>query len=120
MQNASIKSCNLKLSRPEDLLTFIVEYGDESVFPNIRFALQVMLTMPGSTASCERCFSKLKLILSLSYLRASMSQSRLRESEKPDYDKNHIRICFNKGTESVVLISMLCYLNKKRLDALMF
>ena len=26
------------ISRPEDLLLFIVQYGDESVFPNIRVA----------------------------------------------------------------------------------
>ena len=34
-------SANLKLSRPEDLLTFIVECGDESVFPNLLIALQI-------------------------------------------------------------------------------
>ena len=45
LQNASIKSCKLKLSRPEHLLTFIAEYVDESVFPNLRIVLQeVMLT----------------------------------------------------------------------------
>ena len=30
---------NVRLSRPEDLFTFIVEYGDESIFPNLRIAL---------------------------------------------------------------------------------
>ena len=30
---------NVRLSRPEDLLTFIVEYGDENIFPNLRIAL---------------------------------------------------------------------------------
>ena len=49
---------NVRLSRPEDLLTFLVEYGDEIVFPNLRIALQILL------ASCEQFFSKLKLILS--------------------------------------------------------
>ena len=34
LHNASIKSCNLKLSRSEDLLALVVEYGDESGFPN--------------------------------------------------------------------------------------
>ena len=29
----------------EDLLMFIVEYGDESVFPNLRIALKIMLTI---------------------------------------------------------------------------
>ena len=66
---------NVRLSRPEDLLTFIVKYGDESVFPNLRIALQILLTVAVSIASCERSFSKLKLILS--YLRSSMSQKRL-------------------------------------------
>ena len=36
---------NVRLSRPENLLTFIVEYGGESVFPNLRIALQILLTV---------------------------------------------------------------------------
>ena len=66
---------NVRLSRPEDLLTFIVEYGHESVFPNLWVALQILLIVVVSIASCERSFSKLKLILS--YLRSSISQKRL-------------------------------------------
>jgi len=69
------RRASLKLTRPEDLLTFIVEYGDESLFPNLRIAVQIMLTLAVSIASCERSFSKLKL--NLSYLRASVSQDRL-------------------------------------------
>ena len=65
----------VRLSRPEDLLTFIVEYGDESIFSKLRIALQILLTVAVSMASCKRSFSKLKLILS--YLRSSMSQERL-------------------------------------------
>ena len=45
------------------------------MFPNIRIALQILLTIAVPIASCERSFSKLKLILS--YLRASMGKSRL-------------------------------------------
>jgi len=45
-------------------MIFIAEHGDESVFPNLRIALQIMLKMAVSTASCEQTFSKLKLILS--------------------------------------------------------
>ena len=63
---------SVRLSRPEDLLTFIVEYEDESVFPNLGIALQILLTVAVYKASCEQSFSKLKLILS--YLRSSMSQ----------------------------------------------
>ena len=44
---------NVKLSRPEDLLTFIVEYGDKSVFPNLRIAFQILLTVAVLIASCE-------------------------------------------------------------------
>ena len=62
---------NVRLSRPEDIFTFIVKYGDESVFPNLQIALQILLTVAVSIASCEQSFSKLKLILS--YLRSSMS-----------------------------------------------
>ena len=64
-----------RLSRPEDLLTFIVKYGDESLFPNLRITLQILLTVAVSLASCERSFDKLKLILS--YLRSVMNQERL-------------------------------------------
>ncbi|ESN97923.1 hypothetical protein HELRODRAFT_153844, partial [Helobdella robusta] len=45
------------------------------VFPNLRVALQILLTIAVSIASCERSFSKLKIILS--YLRASMGQDKL-------------------------------------------
>ena len=53
---------NVRFSRPEDLLIFVVEYGDESVFSNLWIALQILLIVV-SIASCERSFSKLKLIL---------------------------------------------------------
>ena len=85
----------MKISRPEELLEFIVQYGDESVFANLRIAIQIILTIAISIASCEKSFSKLKLILS--YLRASMGQGRLcdlallsverEETEKTDFDR---------------------------------
>ena len=59
---------------PLDLLSFILSYGDD-VFPNLRIALQILLIIAVSIASCERSFNKLKFILS--YLRASMGQQRL-------------------------------------------
>lgn len=61
-------------STPLELLSFIVSFGDD-VFPNLRIALQILLTIAVSIASCERSFSKLKLILS--HLRTSMGQDRL-------------------------------------------
>ncbi|KAI8784290.1 Zinc finger MYM-type protein 1 [Biomphalaria glabrata] len=57
-------------STPLELLSFIISYGND-IFPN----LQIMLTISVSVASCERSFSKLKIILT--YLRASMGQERL-------------------------------------------
>ena len=58
---------------PIELLSFIISYGDD-VFPNLRIALQILLTIAVSIASCERSFSKLKIILS--YLHSSMGQDR--------------------------------------------
>ena len=43
--------------------------------PNVTEALKLFLTICVSVASCERSFSKLKLIKN--YLRSTMSQSRL-------------------------------------------
>ena len=34
---------NMKISRPEELLEYIVQYGDESVFPDLHIAIQIML-----------------------------------------------------------------------------
>lgn len=80
-------------STPLELISFIVSYGDD-VFPNLRIALQILLTIAVSIASCERSFSKLKLILS--YFRASVGQDRLSDlallsvekqtAEKIDFD----------------------------------
>jgi hypothetical protein len=66
---------DLNITKPQELLEFIVQYGDEGVFPNLRISLQILLTIAVSIASCERSFSKLKLILS--YLRTTMGQQRL-------------------------------------------
>ena len=44
----------IKLQKPEEVLAFIVQYGDESVFPNLRIEIQTMLTIAVSIASCER------------------------------------------------------------------
>ncbi|XP_022237284.1 uncharacterized protein LOC106478051 [Limulus polyphemus] len=42
---------NMKISRPEDILEFIVQYGDKSVFSNLNIAIQIMLTIAVSIAS---------------------------------------------------------------------
>ena len=59
----------LKIVAFWNLLTFIVEYGDENAFPNLRIALQIMLTKAISIVNWEK--------LILPYLRASMSQDIL-------------------------------------------
>ena len=51
---------NVRSSRPEDLLTFIVAYGHERVFPNLRIPLQILLIEAVFLASCKPSFSKLK------------------------------------------------------------
>ena len=53
------------VNRPEQLLIFIVKYGDESLFPNLGVALQISLSIAFSIASCERSFSKLKTYFNL-------------------------------------------------------
>ena len=60
---------------PTELLRFITSFGDRDVFPNLATVLQILLTIGVSVASCERSFSKLKLIHT--YLRSTMSQERL-------------------------------------------
>lgn len=58
-----------------DLLRWVVRWGHETSFPNVFISLRTFLTMCVSVASCERSFSKLKLIKT--YLRSSMGQERL-------------------------------------------
>ena len=48
---------NIKIPRPEELLKFIVQSGDESIFPDLRIAIQIMVTIAVSIASGERSFS---------------------------------------------------------------
>nr|CAH7732795.1 unnamed protein product [Callosobruchus chinensis] len=57
------------------LLKAIVELDLKEMFPNVVVAIKIFLTMPVTVASCERSFSKLKLIKT--YLRSTMGQERL-------------------------------------------
>lgn len=59
-------------SSPLETLKFIKEFD---FAPNVSVALRILLTLPITVASGERSFSKLKLIKT--YLRSTMSQSRL-------------------------------------------
>jgi len=60
---------------PLDLLNFLHRRELEDVYPNIEIAIRIYLSLPVTVASCERSFSKLKLIKS--YLRSAMGQERL-------------------------------------------
>ena len=56
-------------------LEFIVKYDFMDSLPNLALSLRLYLTICVSVASCERSFSKLKLIKS--YLRSKMTEDRL-------------------------------------------
>jgi len=58
-----------------ELLQWIVQWGFTEMLPNLTIVLRIFLTLCVSVASCERSFSKLKLIKT--YLRSQMSQTRL-------------------------------------------
>jgi len=58
-----------------DILRFICKWRLTELLPNLYVALRLFLTISVSVASCERSFSKLKIIKS--YLRSTMSDTRL-------------------------------------------
>lgn len=58
-----------------ELLKFIVKWDYSESVPSLALCLRFFLTICVSVATCERSFSKLKLIKS--YLRSTMSQTRL-------------------------------------------
>ncbi|XP_048870709.1 zinc finger MYM-type protein 1-like isoform X11 [Brienomyrus brachyistius] len=58
-----------------ELLKFIQAKQFSEIYPNLWVALRIVVTLPVTVASVERCFSKSKLIKT--YLRSTMCQERL-------------------------------------------
>lgn len=69
---------NCEPRHPPSVLTMYQQFCDldlADVYPNLNTAFRIFLTLPVTVASCERSFSKLKLIKN--YLRTTMKQDRL-------------------------------------------
>ncbi|XP_072400557.1 zinc finger MYM-type protein 1-like [Diabrotica undecimpunctata] len=64
-----------ELSGAVHLLKFLIENNVQEDFSEINLILQVLVTMPMTTAEAERCFSTLKRIKT--FLRSTMGQDRL-------------------------------------------
>jgi len=67
--NDGLKAC--------EILAFLIanDMYDVGLFPNVSTLYKLFMTLPDSSATAERSFSQLKLIKS--YLRSTMSESRL-------------------------------------------
>lgn len=65
----------LRAATPLALLQLITTYSLRAEYPNVETALRIFLTLPITVATCERSFSKLKLIKN--YLRSTMGQERI-------------------------------------------
>jgi len=65
--NDGLKAC--------EILAFLIANDMHDVFPNVSTLYKLFMTLPVSSATAERSFSRLKLIKS--YLRSTMSESRL-------------------------------------------
>ena len=73
--DARVLYCNKEAPKsPEGILKKLAGYGSD-VCPNLSTAIRILMTLASSVASCERSFSKLKLIKN--YLRSTMAQNRL-------------------------------------------
>ena len=66
---------NISFATPLQILQILNDYSLIESYPNLFIALRIYLTIPVTTVSNERSFSKLKLIKN--YLRSSMGQERL-------------------------------------------
>ena len=66
--------CNEAPKSLEEILKKLTGYSSH-VCPNLATAILILLTLSSSVVSCERSFSKLKLVKN--YLRSTMAQERL-------------------------------------------
>ena len=66
---------NFEKSSPIDILQLIHKYPLTDAYPNTAIAFRIFLTIPVTVATCERSFSKLKLIKN--YMRSTLGQERL-------------------------------------------
>ena len=66
---------NVKEATPLEILQFVHSCALTDAYPNIEIAIRMFLAIPVRVASCERSFSKLKLIKN--YLRSTMDNGRL-------------------------------------------
>ncbi|CAI6377299.1 unnamed protein product [Macrosiphum euphorbiae] len=76
--NLNIMDENIDLNKNVTITTIIqllTKYGLDSAFPNLHVAYRALATIPASSASAERSFSKVKLIKTR--LRSTMGQGRL-------------------------------------------
>lgn len=85
--------------------------GMASAFPTLIMAYNAICTLPPTSASAERCFTKLKLIKT--YLRSTMKEARLDNlmviSCNPDIDINMDDAIDKFGSKSYLLRSNLLY-----------
>ena len=73
---------------PLALLKYLSDSSDD-LCPNLKTAIQVLMTIECSVAGCERCHSKLRLIKT--YLRSTMTQRRFQDLALLSIEKERTR-----------------------------
>ena len=93
-----------------NLLQLMAQCKTQETVPNLIIAIRIYLTLAVSVASCERSFSKLKLIKT--YLRPTMGQNRLtnlailsikrKQTESLDFDEVIDQLASTKSRKAFV------------------